>query len=201
MNEDIRNESDALRELGVTAGEIGSAARGPAIEIPARVDSAIRAAALERARELAPGEGSIASGRTKILRLPVWIGSAAAAAVVMIAVGLWAAGTGTVPRESHETRPEVAVVPAADAPLMGHSPDPQPVAPPAAPVAIEPVAEVVRANAMDIDESGTVDIVDAFLMSRKVRAGDGVPEDWDFDRDGEVGKGDVEAVAIAAVSL
>ena len=54
---------------------------------------------------------------------------------------------------------------------------------------------------MDIDESGTVDIVDAFLMSRKVRAGDGVPEDWDFDRDGEVGKGDVEAVAIAAVSL
>ena len=194
MNEDIRNESDALRELGVTAGEIGSAARGPAIEIPARVDSAIRAAALERARQ-------IRKGRTKILRLPVWIGSAAAAAVVMIAVGLWAAGTGTVPRESHETRPEVAVVPAADAPLMGHSPDPQPVAPPAAPVAIEPVAEVVRANAMDIDESGTVDIVDACLMSRKVRAGDGVPEDWDFDRDGEVGKGDVEAVAIAAVSL
>jgi hypothetical protein len=209
MNEDIRNESDALRELGVSGDEIGSAARGPAIEIPERVDAAIRAAARERARE-------IREGRTKILRLPVWIGSAAAAAVVMIAVGLWAAGTGSVRRETAERR--VAVSKAKDASLTEASPGPQPVVPhdapadarvntPVAEPAAQPFAEVVarvaRAGPMDIDGSGTVDIVDAFLMSRRLRevAGGETPADWDFDRDGEVGRGDVEAVAIAAVSL
>jgi hypothetical protein len=58
-----------------------------------------------------------------------------------------------------------------------------------------------HADAMDIDSSGAVDIVDAYLMSRRIDAGVDAPQSWDFDGSGSVDGADVEAVAIAAVSL
>jgi len=53
---------------------------------------------------------------------------------------------------------------------------------------------------MDIDSSGTVDIVDAYLMSRDVKRG-AAQSAWDFDNDGAVTGSDVAAVARRAVSL
>jgi len=55
-------------------------------------------------------------------------------------------------------------------------------------------------NAMDIDASGAVDIVDAYLMSRDVKRG-AVQSTWDFNNDGAVTGSDVAAVARRAVSL
>ena len=180
---DVNNDAlGELRELGVTAEELGRAARGPRVEIPARIDSALRAAARERARVIREGRG-------RLLRLPVWIGSVAAAAAVLIAVGLWSL-------RGH-TPGVLEPGPLADAPRVA------PVKDAGGPVAPSPevAATPGRTSAMDVDGSGSVDIVDAFLMSRRLREGARVPDSWDFDRDGEVGRGDVEAVAVAAVSL
>jgi hypothetical protein len=55
-------------------------------------------------------------------------------------------------------------------------------------------------DAMDIDSSGTVDIVDAYLMSRRMKRGGAQPS-WDFDDDGAVTDRDVLAVARKAVAL
>lgn len=65
-----------------------------------------------------------------------------------------------------------------------------------------PLATVADAapNAMDIDASGTVDIVDAYLMSRRLKAG-AAQSAWDFNDDGAVTGSDVAAVARRAVSL
>lgn len=59
----------------------------------------------------------------------------------------------------------------------------------------------VRAGAMDVDKSGAVDIVDAYLMSRRIEKQGVVPSSWDFDLDGQVGEGDVRTVARRAVAL
>jgi len=55
--------------------------------------------------------------------------------------------------------------------------------------------------AMDIDGSGRVDIVDAYLLSRRLKSREDVPSSWDVDRDGEVGEADVSLVARRAVAL
>ena len=55
-------------------------------------------------------------------------------------------------------------------------------------------------DAMDIDSSGTVDIVDAYLMSRRMKRG-GARSSWDFDHDGAVTDRDVAALTRRAVSL
>ena len=65
----------------------------------------------------------------------------------------------------------------------------------AAPEAVRPAG-----LAMDIDGSGAVDIVDAYLMSRRLRSREAAPS-WDFDRDGKVGDADVKLVAWRAVAL
>ena len=55
--------------------------------------------------------------------------------------------------------------------------------------------------AMDIDGNGSVDIVDAYLISRRVGNREAVPSSWDFDGNGEIGGADVELVARRAVAL
>jgi hypothetical protein len=110
--------------------------------------------------------------RRRILPPPAWLGAAAAAAAIMLAVGLPLSS-----RSSSEPPAEGARVEtdARDAPRPG--------------------------PAMDIDCSGAVDIVDAFVMSRRLRGGSRVPAEWDFDRSGRIDEADVDAVARAAVSL
>jgi hypothetical protein len=59
---------------------------------------------------------------------------------------------------------------------------------------------IAQGDAMDIDASGAVDIVDAYLMSRRLKRG-AAPSSWDFDDDGAVTDTDVDVVVSRAVAL
>jgi predicted anti-sigma-YlaC factor YlaD len=54
---------------------------------------------------------------------------------------------------------------------------------------------------LDVDEDGRVDVIDAYLVARRLHRGETPPASWDVDGDGEVDDADVEAIAQAAVSL
>ena len=194
-------------ELGEFAGEIGAALRGAEVDVPADVDGrlramararavAVRSAARSAAREtdgdtlqaatgdivssLRPaGEGqpsrdirkvsaSTRDSRTIYFSWPGWV---AAAATVLIAVGV----TMSVRRR--------------EAPGV------------ASPLADADADAMDTTRAMDIDRSGRVDIIDAYLMSRRLGTRAVAPRSWDFDRDGAVGEADVKAVAMQAVAL
>jgi hypothetical protein len=53
----------------------------------------------------------------------------------------------------------------------------------------------------DVDGSGRVDIVDAMILARHLKAGDATEAAWDANGDAKVDQRDVDAVAAAAVSL
>ena len=52
----------------------------------------------------------------------------------------------------------------------------------------------------DLDQSGRVDILDAFALARQLDS-DVVPTHGDFNGDGIVDRADVDAIAMAAVRL
>lgn len=52
----------------------------------------------------------------------------------------------------------------------------------------------------DIDHNGRVDILDAFVLARRIQAGK-VDQKWDVNADGVVNGKDVDAVAASAVRL
>jgi hypothetical protein len=53
----------------------------------------------------------------------------------------------------------------------------------------------------DLDEDGRVDVLDAFLLARRLDAGDPGNPAWDASGDGRVDRADVDRVAYWAVSL
>ncbi len=53
----------------------------------------------------------------------------------------------------------------------------------------------------DIDESGEVDILDAFALARRIESNNELRDDWDMNGDGTVNGADVDQVALAAVNL
>jgi len=53
----------------------------------------------------------------------------------------------------------------------------------------------------DVNRDGKLDILDAFLMARKVAANEPLMKEWDFNHDGTVDSKDVDVVAFAAVKL
>jgi hypothetical protein len=53
----------------------------------------------------------------------------------------------------------------------------------------------------DIDGSGTVDIVDAYLLSRQLGPAGRIEPAWDVNRDGRVDRADIDAVARIAVAV
>jgi hypothetical protein len=61
--------------------------------------------------------------------------------------------------------------------------------------------ELVKARAVDIDENGQVDILDAFKLARYVESAGGADKKWDINGDGLVNSEDVDLVAKAAVRL
>lgn len=63
------------------------------------------------------------------------------------------------------------------------------------------MSSVAPLDRRDIDRNGRVDILDAFTLARHVQRGDQRQGVWDVNGDGVVDKGDVDAVAMAAVSL
>ena len=60
---------------------------------------------------------------------------------------------------------------------------------------------LVGSRAIDIDENGRVDILDAFKLARFVESAEVTGQKWDFNGDGHVNSKDVDLVASAAVRL
>ncbi len=54
---------------------------------------------------------------------------------------------------------------------------------------------------LDLDSSGGVDILDAFLLARAIESDRGPSAAWDFNADGAVDGDDVDLVAAAAVRI
>ena len=133
-------------------GALGEALRGAyraRMEIPARVDDAVIAAARGK------------FDRRRRLKLLARWGAAASTVAAAVLVVIW----------------------------VGSRRDPN------VPV---PVAKVVKG---DVDGSGRVDIVDAMMLARHLKAGDATEAAWDANGDAKVDQRDVDAVAAAAVSL
>jgi hypothetical protein len=57
------------------------------------------------------------------------------------------------------------------------------------------------ATAEDFNRDGSVDMIDAFLMARKVAGQEWLAKEWDFNHDGAVDAKDVDVVAFAAVKI
>jgi len=60
---------------------------------------------------------------------------------------------------------------------------------------------IVKAQAVDIDRNGRVDILDAFKLARHIESANRTDKKWDINEDGVVNGKDVDLVASAAVSL
>jgi len=67
------------------------------------------------------------------------------------------------------------------------------------PTVSNPAASV--ASAEDVNRDGKLDILDAYLMARKVAAKEPLTSEWDFNHDGIVDTKDVDVVAFGAVKL
>ncbi len=60
---------------------------------------------------------------------------------------------------------------------------------------------VVKAGVVDFDRNGRVDILDAFKLARQIELASNTGASLDINGDGLVNRGDVDTVAMAAVSL
>ena len=60
---------------------------------------------------------------------------------------------------------------------------------------------VVASLAADVDGNGRVDILDAFLLARRIEAREALGEELDLNGDGVVDEKDVDAIAQRAVKL
>lgn len=56
-------------------------------------------------------------------------------------------------------------------------------------------------SSRDVDGSGSVDIIDAYMMARRVKEGGGLSMEWDFDHSGTIDKKDIQSLAMTAVAL
>lgn len=56
-------------------------------------------------------------------------------------------------------------------------------------------------SSKDIDGNGRIDIIDAYLMNRRLVSGDSISDKLDFNRDGLINNEDISTIANAAVSL
>ena len=58
-----------------------------------------------------------------------------------------------------------------------------------------------KTQAVDIDQNGRVDILDAFKLARHIESADRTETKWDLNGDGLIDRSDVDVVALAAVRL
>ncbi|MBN1972503.1 MAG: hypothetical protein JW787_02595 [Sedimentisphaerales bacterium] len=63
-----------------------------------------------------------------------------------------------------------------------------------------PMSALVK-NYSDIDNSGRVDILDAFKLAKYIQSENTIDKKWDMNGDGLVDGDDVEKIALVAVSL
>ena len=64
-----------------------------------------------------------------------------------------------------------------------------------------PSSNVAVIQSIDIDQSGRVDILDAFKLARHIESADLPESSWDVNSDGIINQDDVDFVALAAVRL
>ncbi|KPK37680.1 MAG: hypothetical protein AMJ65_14055 [Phycisphaerae bacterium SG8_4] len=62
-------------------------------------------------------------------------------------------------------------------------------------------ADLAKVGAVDFDRNGRVDILDAFKLARQIELASNAGTNLDINGDGLVNRGDVDVVALAAVSL
>ncbi len=61
--------------------------------------------------------------------------------------------------------------------------------------------EVSASASTDFDHNGRVDILDAFKLAKLIQSEKSVDKKWDINSDGFVNEGDVDNIALVAVSL
>jgi hypothetical protein len=59
----------------------------------------------------------------------------------------------------------------------------------------------VATRVEDLNGDGRVDILDAFVLARRIKGGDALQKSWDVNGDGFVDQHDVDAIAQAAVKV
>ncbi|MCH8271333.1 MAG: hypothetical protein IH985_09025 [Planctomycetes bacterium] len=67
--------------------------------------------------------------------------------------------------------------------------------------ALSPPGQASAASIFDIDASGRVDVLDAFIVARALHQGGMTDRKWDVTGDGAVNRLDVDAIAAVAVSI
>jgi hypothetical protein len=72
---------------------------------------------------------------------------------------------------------------------------------PEIPDAERQVRPAVAVKPRDVNRDNVVDIVDAYLLARKIEKGDVAQTQWDFDGNGAVDRKDADAIANEVVSL
>lgn len=65
---------------------------------------------------------------------------------------------------------------------------------------VAPMDALVK-NYSDIDNSGRIDILDAFKLAKYIQSENNIDKKWDMNGDGYVDGDDVEKIALVAVSL
>ena len=65
----------------------------------------------------------------------------------------------------------------------------------------KPLSPATMISHKDINKDGQVDILDAFTLASRIKAGAAIEENWDINGDGQVNQADVEEISAFAVKL
>jgi hypothetical protein len=148
------------------------------IFVPPKVDQSILNAAREQLEETSREPAEQETARQPWI--PQWAPWAAAAASLMLLLFL------TLPGEKH-TPPSALAKASVSAEEVALKQKPS-----------SPATVISR---KDINKDGQVDILDAFTLASRIKAGAAIEENWDINGDGQVNQADVEEISAFAVKL
>ena len=151
------------------------------IFVPPKVDQSILNAAREHLEKTSrePAEQETA-GQPWI---PKWAPWPAAAASLMLLLFL------TLPGEK-QALPSALAKTSAPSGIIALNQEPS-----------SPTKKATKISPKDINKDGQVDILDAFTLASRIKAGAAIEENWDINGDGQVNQADVEEISAFAVKL
>ena len=147
------------------------------IFVPPKVDQSILNAAREQLEETSREPAEQETARQPWI--PQWAPWAAAASLMLLLFL-------TLPGEKHTS-------PSALAKASVSAEEVAPKQKPSSPTTI--------ISRKDINKDGQVDILDAFTLASRIKAGAAIEENWDINGDGQVNQADVEEISAFAVKL